>query len=382
MKEKSEEKITKPKKSFSLKPKKSFLTETKGKLCFAFDFGEYATKIAVARISKGKVDVKQLLVIENGERKSKVDSTNIKEWKTKISRVFSQNNLNSAGQIGLCTINCRNYISRQLDIPFANDDDRQGLVAYEMSQSLSLDIETYFFQHKVKRTYENNGVKMCTVWAAAVPRTLCGIYYELLDSLRLKPLVMDINVNGIERLLVLDKALHSQAADSVVAAIDYGIHGTEVGIYDGGSYLQGTNVEPGESRLVHSAVNVLGMKITDIHNGNKLIIPPQAVYDILRQVQSSEPAKAFMGVVEEWLSEINAVIKRYNVSYPAKQISMLYLYGGSLQLSWLKGYLEKYLSVPVTILQTLDCCNIPDKLSKANNTVPQFVNALSLFLRS
>ncbi len=361
------------------KVKKTFLAECKGKLCFAFDFGEYATKIAVAKVTKDKVEIKNLIVVENDENHTRIDDSNIKEWRAKLSRVLAQHSLNTYGQIGLCSIGSRGYISRQLEIPYVKDEDREGLVAHEMSQILSLDVDSYLFQHKVKDIYESNGVQMCTVWAAAVSKKTCDNYYELLESLKLNPLVMDININGLERLFAADRGLEAQVQDKTVAVVDYGIRSTEVSMFEGGIYRQGSNINLGEGRLVTAAKNVLGVQISNIHNGNKLVVSPQVIYDILKQAQTSDPARMFMTVVEDWISEINSAIKRYNINHPGKEVEALLLYGGSLQFPWLKAYLERYLDVPTTVVTALDCAAISGKTELTSNTIPQFLNAIGLF---
>lgn len=359
---------------------KDFRAKVKGKLCFAFDFGEYATKIVVAKVDKDKIDVRHTLVVENDDRKTKIDSSNLEDWKTKISHAFSQNNINPSGQFGLCVVNSRNYIARQLDIPYAEEDDRQGLVAYEMSQRLSLDPETHLFQHKVLRTYESNSVKMCTVWAVAVPKELCQLYFQLLDSLKLQPLVMDISVNGMERLFSADEAFRKLASNAVVATLDYGARGTEVNIYEDGKYLQGSYVERGDGKLVAAAKNTLGAQIADIHNENKLVIPPQKVYEIMTKADQSEMAQLFLTTVEEWLLDINSAVKRYNVTYPAKPISHILVYGGSPQLVWLRAYLEKYLRIPTTVVRAPECIQFSEKSAPADNAIPQLLNAMGLLL--
>lgn len=361
------------------KSAKKITDELKGKLCFAFDFGEYATKIVVAKIAKGKINVKHLLVVENDERKSKIDSSNIKDWRAKLLRELSQNNISASGHVAVCTVGSRYYISRQLEIPYAEDADLQGLVAYEMSQSLSLDMDSYYFQHKLLSVSERNGGKVCSVWVAALQKTVCDSYYELLDSLRLKPLVLDININGLERIFVADQALNALAKDSVVATVDLGIRSTEVNIFKNGVYVQGANVDIGDGKLVSAAKSVLGIQIADIHNGSKLIVKPQIIYDITRQTGSAN-AKAFVSVVEEWLTEINGVIKRHNISYPTAPITKILLYGGSPQQIWLKPYLEKYLGVSAFMVQNFDCCSIPSALVQGSNTLPQCLNAISLLL--
>ncbi len=352
----------------------------KGKLCFAFDFGEYATKVVVGKTGKDAAEVRQMLLVENGERKAKLDSGNLKEWKANLSRAFTQNNLNPSGQMGLCMVNSRNYISRLIEIPFADDHDRQGLVAYEMSQSLSLDIDAHLFQHKVMRTYDKDGVKMCTVWAAAVPKQLCELYYQLLESLKLQPAVMDVSANGMERLFAADQTLHAAASQSTVATVDYGMRGTEVNIFDQGRYVLGSFIERGDGKLVAAAKNALGAQISDIHNGNRLIIPPQKVYEIMSKSGQSEMAQLFVTTVEEWLSDINEAVKRYNVTYPSKPIAQLLLYGGSPQLVWLRAYLEKYLRIPTSIVQASDRFQLSGKIDSAGKPVAQFLNALNLLL--
>lgn len=364
----------------SKKQTKSFLAECKGKTCFAFDFGEYATKIAVGKIAKGKIEIRDILVVENDERTAKVDESSMKELFSRISRALAQHNLSTSGQIGMCTVGNRQYISRQFDIPYAEEHDRQGLVAYEMSQSLFLDIDSYFFQHKVLRVFEKDSVKMCTVWAVAVPQTLCNSYYKLLELLKLRPLVMDLNVNGMERFLNTDHALASCAHNSTLAVIDYGMRGTEIEIYEKGQHQEGFHIDIGDGRLVVAAKGVLGVQVADIHNSNKLVVPPQSVYEILKAAQTSQTARGFRSAVEEWLTEINTVIKRYNINHPGQPVSMLFLSGGSPQFPWLKVYLEKHLGIPVNIISTLDCVAFSSKARLSGNPVPQCINALGLFL--
>lgn len=376
------EKITKRKARATPKKKrqKPFVAECKGKLCFAFDFGEYATKIAVARLSKGKIEIRDLVVVENDERTSKLDEASMKELRGRILRALSQHNLNPSGQIGLCTVGSRNYINRQMEIPYAEDADRDGIVAYNMSQALFLDMDSYMFQHKVLRTYEKDSVKMCTVWAAAVASSLCENYYRLLESLKLRPLIMDIDVNGVERLLNADARLHTQAQARTVAVIDYGMRGTEIEIFEKGLYREGFHIGLGDGQLTMAAKNVLGVQIADIHNGNKLIVPPQTVYNILRTPHMSETARGFRSAVEGWLTEVNTVIKRYNINHREHPVSSLLLYGGSLQFPWLKAYLEKYLGVPAEIISHSGCFSFPSKLQQPGTLVPQCLNALNLLL--
>ena len=358
---------------------KSFTNLIKGKTCFAFDFGDYATKIAIAKISNDKIELKNLLVVENDERKSKIETSNVNEWHDKLSKAFSTNNISTFGQYAVCTVGSRYYISRQMEVPYAEEKDMLGLIAYEMSQSLSLDKDSYYFQYKLISTYEKNGGKVCNVWVAALKKTLCDTYYELLDSFKLKPLIMDINVDGLERIFAADSKLGEFAKGGSVATIDFGMHGTEVNIFNNGKYIQGSNVNVGDGKFVSAAKNVLGIQISDIHNGNKLIVDPKIVYGITRQPEMAN-SKIFASVLEEWLAEVGMIIKRYNISYPNAQVSKIFMYGGSPQQAWLKYFVEEYLGIKVLLIKKLDCVDVPKAYEQEENLIPQCLNAISLFL--
>lgn len=359
------------------KKKKKFLKN----LCYSFDFGEYATKIAIGSVKGDKVYIKHLIVIENNEKTTRLSDYTIDEYKKIIIKELRKRNITPAKNYAMCTINCNHYISRELEIPHLKVADRQGLVAYEMSTKLELDIDTYFFNHKVKSVYNVEEEEMCRVWGVAVKKDICERYFKIIKSLKLKPIVMDVNINGVEALFNYDQKYNQQVSNQTVAVIDYGKSNTEISIFKKGKFDNLICLEIGEERLVQAAKSVLGVQITDIHNTNKLIVSSQNIYDILKQPKNNYNKELFLTEVEQWISEINISIKRYNLKNHIDPISKVYIYGGSLQLLWLKVYLEKYINVQVDIISNLEKFIIPDKYIVANNTIPQFLNALNIFLR-
>lgn len=371
----------KKKRSISNKAKeKSIIDVMNGKTCFAFDFGDFATKIVMAKFSsKGKIEIKDVFVVENDDRSVKIEESNIKEWHNKLSKVINQNSLSTFGQYAVCTMSSRYYISRDLEVPYADEKDMLGLVSYEMCQSLSLDKDSYYFQYKVKSIEEKNGGKVCKVWVAALQKTICDAYYELLNSLHLNPLVMDINVDGLERLFVSEKTLSQIANNNVIATIDFGMHGTEINVFENGKYIQGSNNNIGDGKFVSAAKNVLGVQISDVHNGNKIIVDPRIIFGITAHKEVAN-SKIFISILEEWLTEIAKSIKRYNISFPTAKISKIVMYGGSPQLVWLKQYLEKFIGIEVILVNSFECENIVISKDAKEINYSQFLNVLSLLL--
>ena len=357
--------------------KRDFYAEVRGKKCFSFDFGTYSTKLTIAKVSPGNVQVLQQILIENREHSRTIESDNLNDWRAKISKALEENNINPAGQIGICAINSTHYIARQFDLPLVDDADLEGLSAYELGQSLELDMEEHIFQHKVLRTYENRGRTMCTVWAAAVPKSLCQNYFDLLASLKLKPLCLDLHVNGLENLLEADRSLAARSQNRTVAMIDYGLRSTEMYILKNGLCVQTSNIDSGEGKLIAAAKNALGAQIVDIHNSNKVMVPPQQIYEIIRDAKSSEVAAVFADVVQKWISEINNVIRRFNIDHPGEQIGQVFIYGGSQQLPWLKAYLENLISIPVEVISDSSCF----RYDYASDEFPKYLNSAAVLLR-
>jgi len=358
--------------------KQDFLTAVRGKQCFSFDFGEYSTKLTVAKVSGQNVQVIKQILIENREHSRTIEEDNLNEWRSKISKALTANHLNPVGQIGVCAVNSRHYIARQFELPQIDDADLAGMASHELSQSLELDMEEHVFQHKVLRTYERNGRNMCTVWAAAVPKSLCRNYFNLLSSLKLKPMLLDVHVNGLESILAADSDLASKSKHNSVAMIDYGLRNTEMYIFSKGNCVQSSNIDSGEGRLIAAAKNALGGHIVDIHNQNKITVPPQQIYEIIKDADTSETAAVFADVVQKWISEINNVIRRFNIDHPGEQIERVFLYGGSQQLPWLKAYLEKLISIPVEIISGTSCI----RSGGSSEEFPKFLNSAAILLRN
>ncbi len=362
-----------------LSPKagKELFSEAHGKTCFAFDFGEYAIKIAVGKPGRNSVSVRQLILIENDENLTRVTSSNVKDWRAKITRTLNLSNISTSGQVAFCSLPGRSCISRNMEIPFASNEDLQGIVSYNMSQNLSLDPDAYSFQYRINNVYEKNGVKMCSVWAAAIQREQCDAYFDLLDSMKLKPLAMDINVNGFERFIANNSVMRDECSGRVIAAIDYGMRGTDISIYRNGEFVQVDTISNGDGILVSAVKSILGMQVTDIHNSNKLVVSPQEVYNILTNAKDSEEAANFLELVSDWLNQISGVISKYDIEHPDEKVSRAYLYGGSPQVLWLKHFLNDTLNIPVSFIQSSDLFEFSDRINTSGTAVSQFLNALN-----
>lgn len=360
-----------------------------GKIVFAFDFGEYSVKIAVLKILRsGGAEIRNLLTVENVEGLPRLDMNNLKNWRARIQRALSQRNLSADEHYAVCTFGSKTFIHRQLEIPYVEEKDRNGLVESEMSQLLALETGSYIFQHEVieelvTRNAENPEAeeeKKTRVWAVAMPRDTCTAAYNLLRSLKFRPLVMDIHANGIRRFLSADDFYAATTANETVACLDYGMTHTEVSFIRNGKLLGNALLDAGDGRLVSEAINAMGNRAVDTSNQFKLAVSPEEVCSLLTKEDVTAEERAFNISVEDWLSKISTAINRFNYDHPDEPASRILIYGGSPQIIWLVQYIQMLVKLPADRITNSTLFQATGSLASKKIDYSTYLNALSLAL--
>lgn len=362
------------------KKRKSFYSSTRGKMIFAFDFGEFAVKVGVLKIRKNGAEVRHLFTVENPENLTKPDAGNIRAWKARIQRGLSKRNLMTDNQLAICTVGGKYYIHRQLEIPSVADADLDGLAESEMSQMLSLDSSNYVFQSERTDVLENGEEKKDRVWTVAIPKETCEAIHELIRSLKLRPFVMDIHANGIRRLLRADPTLSRETEGKTVVCIDYGMTHTELFFIKDGKLMADTLLDSGDARLVSEAKNVLSLRIADPGNYNKLTASPEEIYGIMNRSATNADARSFTVTVEDWLNSIQTAISRYNFEHPEGPVERVYMYGGSPQLVWLVQYLANLTRLPASVISDSTLFDTEAVFGSRRYSIAGYLSLLSLSL--
>lgn len=366
--------------SLGSKGKTSVGTRTKNSMVFAFDFGEYAVKVAVFKVKRNKVTVRYLFTVENNENLGRLDMSNYRSWRTLIAKAFSSRNILMEDHFAVASIGGKYFIHRQMEIPFVDEKDRTGMVENEMSQLLALDASAYTFQHELLGTKGEGDEKKCIVWAAAMPRETCNAAYELLNALGLRPLALDIHCNGIRRFLTQDEKYAKTVAGHTVACIDYGMTHTELAFVRDGKLLADTMLDMGDERLVAEARSALGARITDPNNAHKIIVSPQEICNILNKAHTTPEERSFSVFVKEWLTRINTAITRFNYDHPEEPVELICMYGGSPQLIWLSQYVASVTHIPSEIISQSTLFEGEGQLAQAGINYQTYLNVLNLAL--
>ncbi len=167
----------------------------------------------------------------------------------KDSRSFEDSLRDVIKQLGVRTKNVvisyesNEIIKRQFVIPKVGKEDIEDVLAYEITNYLPIDIDSYILQHKVLEELEDNRQK---VYVAAVPFSLASALFDVIKSIGYNPLAMDLHTNGIESIV--------ENKEKTVAVVDMGYEHINISIFEHGRYVF--------NRIISSGLNALDVGLS------------------------------------------------------------------------------------------------------------------------
>ena len=151
--------------------------------------------LAEGQNTKGKVSINHIAI--GDLPKSAVSESEIKD--VTMVRETIQHLLKSKGirsKKAIVTLDIGNMLIREFEVPAGKPTEIAGMVRTEMVQNYSA-AESDVIQFTQVGS-EDGKVK---VRATALSRQIVQSYYDLVKSVKLDPIAMDSNANGIEKLM-------------------------------------------------------------------------------------------------------------------------------------------------------------------------------------
>ena len=182
-----------------IKKKKVNIKQKKIKV-ISFDIGSYFIKAVVGTYYKDNLTIENYYKI-----KTPIDSVvdgEIKKEKilaNKLKSFLKENNIKV--KYGTCTTNSSLIINREVIIPKVEEDELETVVRYEIQQYLPINLDDYIIQVKIiNEIFSDEGIKL-NIRAIAYPNKLVIKYYNLLKEIDLKPHVLDVNYNSVNKFI-------------------------------------------------------------------------------------------------------------------------------------------------------------------------------------
>ena len=366
----------------------------------SIDLGSHSIKFAQGQLVNDKLKISALFhheipdnVYSNGDIKDELALKTAIQSAIKHSRVSTKDTVIS--------IECTEIIKREMIIQRVPEEDRMDLIAYEVSQYLPIDVNSYILQYKIIEQVIEDDVAKDHILLGAMPKDIVRSHFDLLVSCGLNPVYMDMHSNSLEKLVRICHNDEIKAVGQTTAYIDFGNKIIDISILEDLSYKFNRLLKLGSSEFDKILVGHLSLDAKQAETRKKrtsvveLRKFNQDAEDVLVEVEEASPRldnfdensnkealvnSETISYLDECIEEINKVFKYYTSRNSANKIDQVFIYGGGSQFIDLVDLFSDRLEIPTKVLMQFD--NIDLNIKNDPGKLSIYVNALGALIRS
>lgn len=127
----------------------------------------------------------------------------------------------------LVNISDQRLITRIVKVPYMEEKDLAGFVEMEIDDFLLVDLDSFEYDYRVLKKFEEEGRDYYNLLLAGAPRSLIEDWLKVIQAAGLSPLAIDIYPNTISRLF-------KEVKDVDVAVVDVGRNSTNFTVFEKG----------------------------------------------------------------------------------------------------------------------------------------------------
>lgn len=359
-----------------------------GKDVMSIDIGQHTTKIVAGKLGNGTIDIKHAVSVptpQEGFEKGRITDFNV--MKKTISGAMDALKIRS--RFALCSLESSEIITRELLLPLVSQDQMESMLEFEIQQYMPIELSDYTVQPKILEEVMDDGVEKARMLVTAVPKDLARNYYDLIQSINLEPLVLDIQSNAIDKLFSGgfqfngDKDLMEQ----VVAVIDIGHSRINVIIFEKGKYKFNRIINLGARNINQNLANFMDVTHAeaenykyDIEDLNKEPSIPDDSSEVDSEIEKKlRVLNIARNSIDSWIEEIERVFKYYITREAGNVIDVVYLYGGMTQMNGFEVYMQDAFGISTKIVHSLTKVNINQ--FSGESSLSCYLNAIGTMVR-
>ena len=287
----------------------------------------------------------------------------------------------------ICTLENAEIITREIILPTAGDAEMESMLQYEVQQYMPVDLENYIIQSKRLDSFQDGGASKTRFLSTAVPKDLAQSYFDLMQKSNLKPDVLDIQSNSIDKLATSEIAAASNSiipADATVAIVDFGYSHINVVLIENGRYQFNRYIDQGSESIDRTLMSVFDYTEEEIEQRKREAI------DLTTSLSAAaDPSQDFertalrevnivKNVLDNWADEFERVFKYYTSRNSGKDVKTILIHGGVTQIKGFDAYLSKIMGMPVELISKLNCVKVQDS---SISSITPYLNAIGAFIR-
>jgi len=307
-----------------------------------------------------------------------------------IQKVIHEHNL-SAKEAKI-VISGTNIITRIIMIDRVPTEDIDKAVWTEINTYLPINLNEHMVDYKVLGVINDSGKEKIKVFVTAVAKRIINSYLEILKSLNLKPIAVDIPANSVAKFFqkdiihketdsIMKKKKFAKLSSNTYAVIDLGSETSIVNIL--------SNKVPEFNRVVLlGSSNIDGTILKDLNLESHQLDQAERYKKMYGMVRNKDLnnllewdcSEASKIVINEIIKHIKMCFDFYVQRCAGEHISRIYLVGGGSQLKGLKDYLEDIFEMPVYPINFIEIIGIEFAAGLNKEKVNYLINAVGIAL--
>lgn len=356
-----------------------------GKPLLSIDIGQHTTKIVLGRVAKpAAIEVRRAVCFPTP--RGSMEKGRILDF-TELSQQIRHFAGSEKPSYVLCTMENAEIITREIILPTADEAEMENMLQFEVQQYMPVDLEDYIIQSKLLDSFQDGGTNKTRFLSTAVPKDLAQSYYDLMLRSNLKPDVLDIQSNSIDKLFSTAIAAMPDAAipaDEAVAIVDFGYNHINVVLIENGQYQFNRYIDQGSEGIDRGLMGAFHYSQEETEQRKQGAIDLSASLSITSG-PAQEPdhialqeVNLVKGSLDNWADEFERVFKYYTSRNTEKEITKILIHGGVTHIKGFDVYLSKIMGIPVEQIQALSCVKVQD--SSVSSITP-YLNAIGAFIR-
>jgi type IV pilus assembly protein PilM len=356
-----------------------------GKPLLSVDIGQHTAKMVLGRFVKPSlIEVRRAVSFPTP--KGSMEKGRILDM-MELSRQIRNFTGGERPSFVMCTMENAEIITREIILPTAGEAEMESMLQFEVQQYMPVDLENYIIQSKLLDSFQDGGASKTRFLSTAVPKDLAQSYFDLMQKAGLKPDVLDIQSNSIDKLISAEITASTDSvipADASVAIVDFGYSHINIVLIEKGKYQFNRYIDQGAESIDRSLMGVFDYSEEENERRKQSVIDLATSFSIVSDTsQGTDPAaqrevNIVKNVVDNCADEFELVFKYYSSRSTGKVVEKILIHGGTTQIKGFSSYLSKVIGIPVEQIQKLGCVKVQDGTV---SSITPYLNAIGAFIR-
>jgi len=309
------------------------LSTGKEPLLVGLDIGSHTVKVCQLRASKDGLELLALgntvLPIDAVEDGRIQDEAAVGEA---ISRLFR--NLKISERRVAVSVSGYSVIVKKISTEILPEKELAAHIPAVAEQYIPFDIKDVYLDYQDLHTISADKQRTDVLLIAAKKEIIDG-YLQLLERLRLKPMLVDVDSFALENIYELTAGVAEN-----VALVDIGASTININIIAGGNSLLARDIVAGSRQITELIARRLGIDETE---AERLKLGLTTSEEHQKKIE-----EMYLGTCTQWILEIKKTLDLYRAKNAANPVQKIVLSGGGSRVQGLEGFIRQETGLEVS----------------------------------